>query len=483
MKKLLILLAVLTPLALVAQVSPLDYGLRDATSGIARYYALYNAHVAALATGEEVSYEGVGEIELELPPSWKSIPLGRYTDFAGTVITVTNNAHHGSLFSLTQAATPLELDKAVVDGLDFRGIPELASGMHLLKLSDKKPWTERRGFGYMAYREDLIVVRDGIGENSPVAKWNTDSTIMKASYYTVDTTLKVVRGLTMHRTKASTFRTCCLNVSGHYNVLVEKMNVTTPKSRMIADGVFGISNCAHITVRDINVDGTYSGYGRTRDYGYAFSLGNDYDSRYYNIKAHGNWGVFGSNNMSRTLLENCDIDRFDIHCYGRDVTLRHCYLHGRQTIFGSMFGTVFFDSCRFEDYVPVRIRSSYNAYTPFDIVMHDCTFRLTLSHHVMVSIMLLDTADNPRPELREKCWPNLTVDGLTIETPLLVRTLDIYDPIDNLDDLKREIGYLSEVHIRGLRTVNLRGRDRNLKLRLFSHDVKTKNKVNYTIDR
>ena len=464
-------------------VSPLDYGLREATTGIGRYYALYNAHVEALRLGAEVSYAGIDSLELELPPSFKSIPLGRHTDFGGLVIRVTNNVKHGALFALTNGAVALQMDKATVDGQDYTAVPELARGLHLLLLKDRKPWTERRGFGYMAYRSDVVVVRDGRGQNRPVMPWNTDSTQLGASYCTVDDGLKEVRGLTMHRTRQSTFRTYCLSVTGQYNVLVEDMHVTTPRSKMIADGVFSVSNSAKLLFRNITVDGTYSGYGRTRNYGYAFSLNNVYDSRYEHIRARGNWGVFGSNNMSRTELVDCDIDRFDIHCYGRDVTLRRCYLHGRQTIFGSMYGTVLFDSCTFEDYVPVRIRSSYNAYTPFDIVMHDCTYRLTLQHRSLVSIMLLDTAENPRPELREKCWPNLYVDGLTVVAPWPVGTLNIYDPIDNLDDLNREIGYLSNVSIHGLKTVRPSGRETDVKMRLFSHDVKTKNEVNYTVER
>ena len=57
----------------VAQVSPFDFGLREATGGMGRYFALYNAHVAALQQGVEVDYSGVDTLELELPPSWKSI--------------------------------------------------------------------------------------------------------------------------------------------------------------------------------------------------------------------------------------------------------------------------------------------------------------------------------------------------------------------------------------------------------------------------
>ena len=463
-------------------VSPLDYGLREATTGMGRYFALYNAHVDALARGVEVDYTGIDTLELELPPAWRSIPLGRHTDFKGLVLYVTNHAKHGALFALTQSATPLEMDKAMVDGLDYRSVPELAEGYKLLVLNDKTPWTERRGFGYMQYRADLIVVHDGLGQNSPVMPWNTEATQLKASYYTVDTAQKVFRNLTMHRNKGCSYRTNLISVSGQYNVLIEHVHVTTPKSKMIADAIFSIGNSANVTLYDIKVEGTYSGKGRPDVYGYAFSLNNLYNSRYAYIDAWGNWGVFGSNNLNHTTLEHCQVDRFDIHCYGRDATLRECTLSGRQTLYTSFYGTARFEYCYFKDYVPVRVRSSYNAYTPFDIEIHNCTFELTPRHHYIVRVNLLDTADNPRPELVEKCWPNLLVDGMDVIVPWTVGAMYAYDPCDNLKDLRREIGYIDRVELKNIRLIRPNGKSVKIPIKLTTHKFKTKNELQFIVE-
>ena len=476
----LIILSFLFP-NVMAQISPLDFGLREAKNGIDRYYALYNAHVQANAFGAEVSYEGIDTLEIELPPDFQSIPLGPRTDFGGLVLYVTNNVRDGELFSLQNRAVAVKFHKNLVDNGDFSSVPALASGNHLLILSDQNPWTERKGYGYLVYRQDILWIRDGKAVNKPVTSWSTDSTDMRATYVTVDTSRKVFRGLTLHRSDNSQFKTYCLILSGQFNVLVQDVHVTTPKSRMIADRVFGVLNCVRVTFRDVTVDGTYYGYGRWRDYGYAFSLNNLWNTSFERVKADGNWGVFGTNNLSYTMLEDCDINRFDIHCYGRDALLKRCTLRQRQTQFSSMYGTVTFDSCHFIDCIPVRIRSSYNAYTPFDIEMRDCTFEPTVRYHSLVNVMLQDTATAPRPELKSKCWPNLRVSNITIIAPYTVRSVNLYDPTGTLSELSKPVDYISEVKVTGLKVIRPNGKPADIKINLSSKEFLTKTKMKVTL--
>ena len=462
-------------------VSPLDHGLREATTGIGRYYALYNAHCEARDRGVEVTYDGIDSLDIELPPAWRTIPLARRTDFGGLVLRVTNNFRHGALFGMSGTAREVTLDKALVDGLDFSSVPELAQGDHLLALSDQTPWTERQGYGYKVYRRDIIKVHNGRGLNRPVTSWNTEATSLKATVYDVDDGQKVFRNLTMHRTKESTFKTYCVSISGQQNVLIDHVFVTTPKNRMIADAVFSVGNCADVHFTDDTVHGTYSGYGRSRNYGYAFSLNNLYNTRFDRTEANGNWGVFGTNNLNNTTLVDCDVDRFDIHCYGRDALLLRCTLRQRQTQFSSMYGTVTYDSCRFIDCVPLRTRCDFNAFTPFDIVMRDCTFELTPRYHSLVNVTLKDTADNARPELSVKCWPRLRVEGLTVVVPWTVGSMNVFLPSGNLDCLDYEYDYADEVTLHGVKTVRKGGREVKLPIHLTKHPFKTKKELKYTL--
>ena len=477
---LLTLISVSIP-PIMAQVSPFDFGLREAASDTDRYWALYHAHTEALARNLPVSYKGIDTLEIALPADFKSIPLGMHTDFGGLVLYVTNNVRHGSLFTMPNQSKELTLTKHRAETGEFRTVPELSTGDKLLVLSDKKPWTERIGYGYRVYRQDVIWVHDGKGMNSPIAPWSTDSTQLKASYYDVDTSEKVFRGLTLHRRENSTFRTECLYLKGQFNVLVEDVHVTTPKSKMIADGVFNVSSSARITFRDVTVDGTYSGYGRWRDYGYAFALNTLWDTRFEHVTADGNWGVFGTNNLSNTTLTDCDINRFDIHCYGRDALLKRCTLRQRQTQFSSMYGIVVFDSCRFADCIPVRIRSSYNAYTPFDIEMRNCTFELTRRHHSLVNVMLLDTAANSRPELSRKCWPNLSVTDMTVIVPGTVRVMNLYEPTGIFSELQKPVDYISKVNVNGLRMLRPNGKPASIPVKLSSREFIPVQKMKVTL--
>lgn len=466
----------------MAQISPFDFGLREAADGIERYYALYNAHAEAVANNLTISYDGIDTLDIELPIDFRSIPLTQITDFQNLTLYVTNNISDVALFSLHNSATQIELPKTAIDNENLNDYPELAIGDKLLILDDKNPWTERIGYNYYFYRQDLLWIHNGKKMNNPIFSWNTDSTNLQASFANVTTDQKIFKNLSLIRTEQSKFKTFCLQVNNQFNVLIENIRVETPKSRMIADAIFNIRNSAKVAFRNVVIDGTYSGYGVSRNWGYAFALNNLWNTTFERVEADGNWGVFGTNSMSETKLVDCNINRFDIHCYGRDVLLKNCVLQQRQTQFSSMFGLLRFDSCRFVDCIPVRIRSSYNAYTPFDIEINDCTFELTSRYHSLVNVMLLDTANNPRPELSEKCWPNLKINNLTIIAPGGVRNFNLFHPTGKTSELKKPVNYLTNVIVKGLTIYKPNGKASKINTRLSSKQFITKKELKFTID-
>ncbi len=462
-------------------VNPLDYGILEARDGKERYEVLYAAHSEACQYRRPLSYAGIDTIRLEIPDGAKSLPLPAHTDFAGVVIFVRNDSQGDiTLFTLgnNTKAQEIEVERWQIDSGDFRRLPQLAKGDYLLIVNDRNVWTSREGYGYECFRSDLLYVRDGQSLNRPVTTYSNPAADPRCSFVPVTTERKTVENLTIHRVRGSAHKTYCINVSNQNHVLIRNVLITTPIGKFIADGAITLRNSANCTLEDVTIDSTYSVPG---GYGYGISMGNVWNTTFTRLVADGAWGVFGSNNVSQTTLRQCDVNRFDIHCYGRDVRCVDCTFRNKQTQFSSMYGTVIFDSCHFIDCIPVRIRSSYNAYTPFDIVIRHCTFDVTLRYHALVNVMLLSTEPNPRPELAPRCWPNLYVEDLTVNLPPLTRRLTLFHPSGTLSECDKPVDYLGRIEVRGLRTLR-NGRPMSCEIKLSSHRFRTAKPLTLILD-
>lgn len=443
MKRLLLPLLLLSSL-LQAQVVP-DSALMRSNP----YQAIYEAQSQAVALGTTVDYSLWRDslIRMQIPQGAKSIPLACENDFCNMVLEVTNTSHQLYLFAHSNPATPIELSPEQVDSGLF---PQLDSGAYLLILKDENPWTVRVSYGYNVFRQDLLFVQDGSAMNRPVMPYGSPATQMKASIVPITRSADLLfQNLHLRRTPESTRQTRLLSLSNLCNVRLTNLSVATPQyqpfrsrvtdslpatpssvtsrlrtpHKLEHDEVIALSHCALVEINDVVIDGTYTVPG---SYGYALSVNNTYRLSCHRVMADANWGVFGSNNMSVTSLQGCLLNRFDIHCYGRDVFASGCTFFGKQTQFSSFYGTLKFDGCLFDDCIPVRIRGDYNAHTPFDIYMIDCTFRATNKNRSLVNVILQDTSVNPRPELAERQLPRLHVEGLRVQKSPIVPKVRSY---------------------------------------------------------
>lgn len=485
MKKLFILSLILSllPQLVKAQIQ-IDRVRLEGDDPKARFQAIYDAQVAAVEADSYVDYSPFSKqtIYLEIPENPQTIPLAKKNDFFDIVLVVLNEQKNYTLFGRSNKTIPLEIETEIIDAGDYRNVEELSSGEKLLVVTDNNNWiAERKGYGYSVKRNDLIQINNGYG-NKPVTLYTTPATDMKCSYVNIDgDTLRMSR-LHVRRHPSSTFRTGVVGFGNLCHVRLEKITVATPqyhkfnssatsalqtlcphdssgitsrtKSRIKLehDGVISISNCADIELKDVVIDGTHTIPG---SYGYALSIGNTYNARFDHVVADANWGVFGSNFMHQTTLSNCDLNRFDIHCYGRDVECNDCTFRKKQTQFSSFYGMVRFNRCVFDDCVPVRVRGDYNAHTPFEVEFNDCSFMTTLTHHHLVNVILYDTTHNARPELHDKYFPSVRVKGMKVEMPRTVRSLDVYHPTGatELCGQAGAIKVLDNVKIEGLQVV------------------------------
>ena len=457
--------------------NPLQFGLNQAKTGEERYLVLQKTHKEAARLGVGVSYAGIDKIQLTIPQGAKTLPLTHYTDFAGVTFQVENKQKNMYLFSLLAELTPVTVTGKEIDGQDFSRNMVLRTGKKLLVVNDETPWVEnRKGHDYGAVRKEIMLVKNGKSSNGPVQSYCTPVSKPAGFYIDVAKTPKTVfKNVTLNRTANSTFRTNLVRIDNHYDVELSNITINTPEGTgLYGDRAIYLVNCLKIVMEDVTINGTYSqtkdaAYGQK--FGYGISLDNTYDYYARNIYARANWGVYGNNNVHKAHLENCDINRFDIHCYGRDISFDNCNIVDQYTSYGSVFGLISYKNCTFTDCRPVLTGDSYNTYVGYDVYFENCTFNLTKKYNSIIDFSGFNLEENSRPELKEKCLPNVTMIGCRVNVPAGVKKWYIYNTA-KANGFDGRFDYISDVVIDGL-TVN----DDKVTLELFSGQIQTKKKV------
>lgn len=399
---------------LARNLSPMEYGLQNAKTGIDRYYVLLRTHEAADSLCCGVSYEGINTIEIEIPKSAKSISLSEFTDFAGVELIVHNMEKTMPLFIIDKELREVDVLKEEISSGNFKKHVQLCQGKKLLVIEDLTPWVKnRRGYNYGTNRSDLLLIEDGIAVNRPIASYDNESSDPKVFFCDVNKNPIMIKNLIFTRSKDSKCVTRLLSINGQNNVKLINIIVNTPEHpTLYGDLCLAITNSSNVVFKDVTINGTYS---QTNKYGYGIYMNNVWNSMFERLKAYGKWGIFGTNNMNNVIIVNSDINRFDIHCYGRDVFCENVLFRDQYNQFSSIFGTVEFTQCVFYSFTPFLYESSYNAYTPFDLVFNKCTFKLNAANNCIITLYGVPEAYNDRSELRRKCLPNITIKNSNVE--------------------------------------------------------------------
>lgn len=374
--------------------------------------------------------QGTGVKSYTIPSGSSFIQLPPQVDFKNWTIEVTNaNTSAVPLFSIekwsNERITDYHLTKADVDRGDFKASPELCSGRKLLILTDQKEWTYRTDTNDTGpfLRHDIITLNDGVPENRTIAPYDTPSTALSYYYYAANNDPVIIENLTFkrHRDPGSYGIAKLIRLDGKYDVTFNNITVGFIESSgtigKTADLCFEIYNCAHVKFTDITVNGTYSA---TNAYGYAFYLDNVYDTSFHNVYAMGLWGVIGTRNLNRSYLKDCTMNRFDIHCYGRDVRCVGCTFKNELSTaqisndYSSFFGTLHYEACTFKKTIPVFLASSYHAYSGFELVMDSCTLDYPNTDNAIIKAGYVETPDKKRPEFQKINWPNVHIINLRL---------------------------------------------------------------------
>lgn len=459
-------------------ISPLDYGLAKAKSGEERYKILYETHSRAVSTGLRVSYEGITRIDLVVPKDAKSIPLTSDNDFSNIVLNVLNNQADIYLFSLVQKPQSITVSKNEIDQGVFRGNTILSKGRHLLSISDQKPWVENRsGYSYGHTRKDILLIENGRASNKTVMPYNNSDSQPTCLVYSLPYSGVSFNNVTLNRVSGSSKKTYLCNIVGVDNLSLVNVKILTPESTLTSDSAIRIADCTNIVFEDVIIEGTYS----RKDYsGYGVSLNNVWNFYALRMKGRGNWGVFGNNNVNKAMLEQSEINRFDVHCYGRDIAFRDTQFFDCYNQFSSVFGEISFQNCVFTDFIPVLYERSYNAYVGHDVSFTDCTFHLTKSKNYLISAGRLANVTNARKELSAKCWPNVSIENMTVIVDDDAKEMHIFRATKDIG-FSSEIGYLSSVSIKGL-VFNYNTHRKPVTLNVSNEDVNTRNAVKIQIE-
>ena len=230
-------------------VSPYDFGLSKAKSGVERYDVLLRTHQAAVTQGVDVSYRGIKTIELEIPPGAERIPLTRHNDFNGCTFVIKNVQKTVYLFEAKETSLPISISKSSIDKGRFEEYPELSQGKHLLWIEDANPWVEnRKGFSYGHQRKDILLVEEGMARNAVVMPYDNKESAPNCRYINADNSDIDIKNLTICRTENSSAITNIFFISGKNGVLLSNFSLHTPENDGRNDRAIRIDDCTKCTV-------------------------------------------------------------------------------------------------------------------------------------------------------------------------------------------------------------------------------------------
>lgn len=428
-------------------VSPYEYGLRSATTGVERYQVLLKTHQVAVASGVNVDYSRIDTIRIEIPAKPMRIPLTQYNDFKDCVIVVKNTVENCWLFGVEEKEIPIEVPKQAIDAGDFRSVESLKRGCYLLMIEDASPWVQnRKGHEYGHQRKDILLVGNGLAENSVTMPYNNGNSTPKCSYIKVKDEPLVLKNLTIKRDSGCTKVTHVAVISGYNNVRITNVSLYTPASTLTDDRGICINNCTNVTLNNVRIDGTYSLPNHS---GYGVNINNVWNFKAIRMYGKANWGVFGNNNVNTARIEDSQINRFDIHCYGRNISFKNVDFFDLYNQYSSVYGTISYEKCTFTDFVPVLNGGSYNSYVGHEVVFKDCVFNATPKKNSLFKFSHMDEPTNVRNELGEKCLPNVKIYNMTVNMTGGVKDLFMFKCSAGGNNLT-DIGYLSIISIDGL---------------------------------
>lgn len=438
---------------LLSPLKPEMFGLVQTDDG-SNYDRLLLMYKLAKSINATISWEGYANSTITLTTLRTTpIQLLQVNDFCGVTFEVKNTQQNITLFSAKggefgKLTTADSVIKPYLESLDYSAVPEIGTGtgLWLLKVHDVTTWTVRTDTTPTAVdRYDLILINDGLAYNYPIYSYTQGSPTFE--YVRVDSAPTIIKNLQVVRVAGCTAITYALSISNLNNVLIENMEVVTKEVNGLShDAAIQANDCSNLTFINVTVNSIYD----TTGYAYGFSFNNIYNLVMDRINTSNyNWGVMGNNYLNTVTMTNSNLNRFDLHLYGRDFQFIHCQFKKTYNQFCNVYGQIIFDGCQFNNTTPILYEGSYNVWTGHDVTFKNCTFKNVTT---LFNLYRLDNTVNSRPELSQKCLPNVNVEYCVFTTP--VNGINLFTVPEGTMPV---LGHIDHVYINGLKYIDPTG--------------------------
>jgi ribosomal protein L21E len=412
-------------------------------------------HQKAYVRRDSIVYPPGDTFHISIPLYHEPIKLTDHTDFNGCTFIIKNNQKDVFLFEI---GTDSQLKDIIIQNEQLKAgkvISAGGGGDKLLIVKDNNLWTTRYDYNsqgeiskikQLCYRKDIFFVKDYIIMNNPISSYDRDTSSPSCQYVDISLHQKIFRNLNLIRDKSSSAVTNLIQIKFQYNIELSNIHVITElqtdeRKRFYHDQCFYIENSAKVQMTDITVHNTYSGI---TNWGYAIEMNNVWDCSFSKLNISAIRGGLNTTCANTLYFQNCQVNRVDVHYYGRDIVCNQCTFTNTTNDFhvynrvSSFYGKIVFTHCLFNRFLPLRIDSEYNSFTKFDIEMEDCTLNVICQipsyYNCICHIPILGSFKNNRPELYEKHLPNLTIRRLSITAPQDVKDFYFFNISKNQID-------------------------------------------------